>query len=483
MKNRKFIPVLLLILAVAAGFLGYRCYQQKLAYEAQFVYLNEVRYEKAAQKLDLSGQHLEDLESLKAFTDLKELDLRASRISADEYDQLKSWFPDTRILWDIPFQGDFYPMDTEELTITSLKAEDLARIGYFEGLKRVSAENCPDYQLLHQLREAYPQLQVRYGVPAGGENHSYDVKSLVMPGMEAESFAAVLPYFTELETVELTAPLAPAEQLLALMEAAPQVQFRWELELGGMVVNESTEKLDLTGIPMTVEQMDAALPYLPRLTYVDMTDCGISNEEMDALNRRYEDIQIVWTVTLGKRFRIRTDVTHFMPVNHNYYPSGDDLHNLRYCTEIIAIDVGHMRITNIDFVAYMPHLKYLMLCQTAISDLTPLTGLDELIYLELFMTVPEDLSPLVTLTALEDLNLHYVRGDPKIIAQMTWLKNLWWNNLEYYKLSYEDQQMLRDAIPDCNFNFTSGSSTGGGWRELPNYYAQRDIFGVEYMVG
>ena len=483
MKNRKLLSVLLLILAVAVGFQGYRCYQQKLAYEAQFVYLNEVRYEKAAQELDLSGQHLEDLESLKDFTDLKELDLRASRISAEEYEQLKSWFPDARILWDIPFQGDFYPMDTEELTITSLKEENLDRISYFEGLKRVSAENCPDYQLLHQLREANPQLQVSYCVPAGGENHSYDVKSLVLPGMEAESLAGVLPYFTELETVELTAPLAPAEQILALMEAAPQVQFRWELELGGMVVNESTEKLDLTGIPMTVEEMDAVLPYLLSLTYVDMTDCGISNEDMDALNRRYEDIQIVWTVTLGKRFRIRTDVTHFMPVNHNFYPSGDDLHNLRYCTEIIALDLGHMGVENIDFVAYMPHLKYLLMCETLVQDLTPLTGLTELVYLELFMNAFTDLSPLATLTALEDLNLHYVKGDPEPIAQMTWLKNLWWNNLERYKLTPEQQQMLRDAIPDCNFNFTSGSSTGGGWRELPNYYAQRDIFGVEYMVG
>ena len=131
----------------------------------------------------------------------------------------------------------------------------------------------------------------------------------------------------------------------------------------------------------------------------------------------------------------------------------------------------------------MPHLKYLLMCETLVRDLTPLTGLTELVYLELFMNAFTDLSPLATLTALEDLNLHYVKGDPEPIAQMTWLKNLWWNNLERYKLTPEQQQMLRDAIPDCNFNFTSGSSTGGGWRELPNYYAQRDIFGVEYMVG
>ena len=478
MKNRKFLPVLLLILAVAAGFLGYRCYQQKLAYEAQFVYLNEVRYEKAAQELDLSGQQLEDLESLKAFTDLKELDLRASRISAEEYEQLKSWFPDTRILWDIPFQGDFYPMDTEELTITSLKAEDLDRIGYFEGLKRVSAENCPDYPLLHQLREAYPQLQVSYCVPAGGENHSYDVKSLVLPGMEAESFAAVLPYFTQLETVELTAPLAPAEQLLALMEAAPQVQFRWELELGGMVVNESTEKLDLTGIPMTVEQMDAVLPYLPSLTYVDMTDCGISNEEMDALNRRYEDIKIVWTVDIGRIMRVKTDEIWFMPGKWNYWVGTRDVYNLRYCTDMICVDIGHMPVENCEWAAFMPHLKYLLVADTKITDLSPIAGLQELVFLEFFLTDVTDYSPLLELPALEDVNLHYTYGDYEIIKQLTWVKNIWWRNIN---LSEAQRQELRDAIPGAHFEFWSYGSTGKGWRKLQNYYDHRDIMGMYYM--
>lgn len=483
MKFRKIVLVLLLILAAVAAFWGYRSHQQKLAYAARYVCLAGVQYEKNATELDLSGKPLADLEDLKAFTGLKKLDLRGTQISAQDYETLKLWFTEAEILWDIPFQGSFYPTDTEELTVSSMTQEDLEQLAYFNNLKRVTAENCPDYPILHRLRLKNPDIQVSYTIPAAGADYSYDTKSLVLPGLEAEALIPVLPYFTELETVELTAPMAPFDQIQALMDAVPQVQFSWNLEVAGIPVNQNTETLDLTGIPMTVEEMDAVLPYLLSLTYVDMTDCGISNEDMDALNRRYEDIQIVWTVTLGKRFRIRTDVTHFMPVNHNFYPSGDDLHNLRYCTEIFALDLGHMGVENIDFVAYMPHLKYLLMCETLVRDLTPLTGLTELVYLELFMNEFTDLSPLATLTALEDLNLHYVKGDPEPIAQMTWLKNLWWNNLERYKLTPEQQQMLRDAIPDCNFNFTSGSSTGGGWRELPNYYAQRDIFGVEYMVG
>jgi hypothetical protein len=239
----------------------------------------------------------------------------------------------------------------------------------------------------------------------------------------------------------------------------------------------------LTGIPMTVEEMDAVLPYLLNLTYVDMTDCGISNEEMEALNNRYEDIKIVWTVILGKNYRMRTDATFFHPVQFNYYPKGDELYNLRYCHDIIMLDVGHMPINNCEFVAFMPHLKYLILAESGVHDLTPLTGLKELVFLELFIMQIDDLSPLVTLTALEDLNLHYTSGDPNIIAQMTWLKNLWWNHVDHLHLTWAQMQMLREAIPGCNFDFECGSSTGGIWRTLPNYYAQRDAAGTYYMHG
>jgi hypothetical protein len=99
------------------------------------------------------------------------------------------------------------------------------------------------------------------------------------------------------------------------------------------------------------------------------------------------------------------------------------------------------------------------------------------------MTSIRDFSPLVTLTGLEDLNLCYTRGDPEIIAQMTWLKNLWWGYWEKVDLSNSTMNMLRDALPDCNCCFMTQSSTGMGWRELPNYYAQRDAFGVHYMAG
>ena len=453
------------------------------AYRTRFVSVDGIRYEKNITSIDLSGRPVGDLNQLQALENLGEIDLRGTGLSCDEYEQVKSWFPQAEILWQIPFQGTYYPTQTETLTLTFLTEDDLAVIPYFTALKTVNGEQCPDYKNLHLLRQTCPDLDVTYRVPVGTETVGYDIRELTLAGAEVEELAAVLPFLTELESVKLTAPLAPVDQLTSLAAEFSYLRFSWELELAGFTLNDQTETLDLTGIPLTVEEMDAVLPYLPKLTFVDMTDCGISNEEMDALNARYEDVKIVWTVTLGRGYRIRTDITAFMPAKYDYYPSGNDLENLRYCHDMVAIDLGHRSVSNCEFAAYMPHLKYLILAETCVRDLTPLTGLTELVYLELFLNGRLDLTPLTTLTALEDLNLHFTQGDPEIVAQMTWLKNLWWGHVQERALTREQQKMLREAIPDCNFNFRDSSSTGEGWRDLPNYFAQRDLFGMHYMKG
>ena len=474
MKQRKFTPVVLIVLAAAICMAAAGC----AAVQNTHATINDTAYEKEIESLDLSGQPLEDLSALQQFTCLKQLDLRDTGLTAAEYEQVKAWFPEAEILWDIPFQGQFYPMDTTELTVTSLSDEDLASLDYFTQLKSVSGENCPDYPQLHALRTQRPDVQVTYTIPAGGEQYSYDTTELVLPGEDAESLMELLTYFTELKTVELTAPLAPIDQILALREKFPQVTFSWHLELAGFPVDEFTETLDLTGIPMTVEEMDAVLPYLLSLTYVDMTDCGISNEEMDALNRRYENIKIVWTVDIGNIMRVKTDETWFMPGKWNYWVTTEDVYNLRYCTDMICVDIGHMRVDNCEWVRYMPKLKYLLLADTLISDISPIAGLEELVFLEIFLTDVTDYTPLLELPALEDLNIHYTYGDPNIIKQLTWVNNIWWRNI---RLTEEERQMLRDALPETHFEFWCKASTGAGWRKLQNYYDHRDVMGMFYM--
>ena len=91
--------------------------------------------------------------------------------------------------------------------------------------------------------------------------------------------------------------------------------------------------------------------------------------------------------------------------------------------------------------------KYLVLADTSISDLTPLENHENLIFLELFLTRVKDYSPLTTCRALEDLNLCYTNGDPAPIAEMTWLKRLWWSGC------WLARETLRDELTDTYTEF------------------------------
>lgn len=471
-KTRIFmIPALLLaVLILCAGLLGIPAYRDRYVPEVDAAAQAEIT------RLDLSGKPIGSIGALRQHSRLEWLDLRGSGVTVAQYKTLRRWFPDCEILWDIPFQGRYYPMNTQELTIDTLSQRDLALLDYFPELKRIQARNCTDYEMLSSLRSARPELDVIYGISLGGRTFSREVTQLTVPAQWAAELSRVIPWFENLESVTLTDCWGEMEAVQSLREAFPDLSITWRFSFRGLALEESTEKLDLTGIPMTVEETEALLAHLPCLTYVDMTDCGISNEEMEEMNLRHEDVKIVWTVKLGGWFRIRTDATWFMPVKYDYYPEGNELENLKYCHDIIALDIGHMDIYSCEFVAYMPKLKYLLMADTKISDLTPLTGLQELVYLELFLTHVTDCTPLLTITTLEDLNLCYTVGDPVTISQMTWLKNLWWTNCW-------GQYILTQTLTETHLEFASPSSTGNGWRELPNYYAQRDIFGMRYMKG
>ena len=221
------------------------------------------------------------------------------------------------------------------------------------------------------------------------------------------------------------------------------------------------------------------MSYLPDAEQVFLGKCGLDNEELAALRERErENYKVVWTVQLGKKLTARTDATTFMPVReHVYYFLDDDAYNLRYCEEMLCVDVGHMGLTNIDFVSGMPHLQFLILAHNGqLQDISPISSCKELIFLELDWSAVKDFSPLVGCTSLEDLNigLTYPSVDP--LMQMTWLKNLW-------MVERGGGYQLSQALPDTKIVATANATVGAGWRNLPNYYKMRDMLGMEYMKG
>ena len=411
--------------------------------------------------------------------DAEVLDLRGTGISAEHYEAVRAALPDCEIQWDVPFQGSFYPEDTTELTISHLSDGDLAALAYFPSLTHVDAGACRDYDRLLALRAQMPSCDVEYQVTLGQESYPENTATLTFSQADGDELLEKLQYLPDLESVYFIQPDMPPETLLALRENYPKVSFTWEKDIFGETYKDDVTELDFSGRTLEgVEELEAVLAYFPSLEKVDLCGCGIDNETMAAYRDRVrEQYKVVWSVEVGK-LTVRTDDTTFMPTKYKRFVTEGQLANLVYCEDMIVVDVGHKPIENLDWLYGMPHLQFLILADTRVSDITPIGSLKELIYLELFKSPAiHDYSPLTGCTALQDVNVAYTNGDAAVFAQMPWLKHLWVNCTN---ITPEARQLLTDTLTDTVIEFDSGWHMGNGWRDLDNYYIMRDLLEMPY---
>lgn len=487
------------------------------------------------------SQHYLMIDSQLYSKDAQTLDLRGEKISIKQYERFRENLPDCDIVWNVPFQEGYYPEDTRKLTITRLSEKDIEVLDYLTELETIDASGCTDYDLLLSLQDRRPEIDIRYGIQLGGSSYdpdtreleltaiadkelsrlgylehletivingsenmqdftnlqSYckeqglalririgetlvdnDVRSLTVSGMETADFF-VLTLLPDLQELHIENPNAPMEILEYVQEAVPELALTWSQEICGSTYSHTETEIDISGNPVeNLDDIEWRMDYFPHLQKLIMSDCGIDNETMAEFRERHrEDYKVVWTVQLGDKLTARTDDTTFMPVRENvFYFQDHESVNLKYCEDMVCIDVGHMSIHDISFVEYMPNLKYLILAHTEVRDITPLENCKNLVFLELDWSTVRDFTPLLGCTALEDLNVGKTYPDLVPIAQMTWLKNLWMVGRSGG--AYEVTQ----ALTNTKIVLSGSATVAGGWRELPNYYAMRDLLEMPYMT-
>lgn len=409
------------------------------------------------------------------------LDLRGKEISREHYDSLRQQLPECELAWDVPFQGDYLPEDTAELRISALSEEDVEMLSYLPQLTRVEAEGCTDYANLMALRERYPELKVTYNVVIGEKNYPHITAKLIFDGDEPEAAELLekLQYLPKVKTVHFVQPETAAEDLLRLRERYPDITITWDKDVLGQTFADDVTELDFSGTPLeSVDELEALMEYFPDLEKLILSDCGLDNEYMAAYRDRVrEHYKVVWTVVCG-RITIRTDAESVMSYKYNVFDLYDkELENLKYCEDMICVDLGHNSLRSCDWAAYMPKLKYLILAHNNhFTDISGVANCKELVYLEIGWTSLRDLTPLLGCTALEDINMKHVYCDADVIVQMPWLKNVFWSGCP--SRNYE---MLAGALPDTYVLLTEEYWNTKHWRQLDNYFAQRDVLGMWYM--
>lgn len=311
-----------------------------------------------------------------------------------------------------------------------------------------------------------------------GTTYSAETTSLTLTF--ADGLADAIPCLPRLETVHFLQPECAPETLTQLRQDFPGITFTWEKEVFGTTYPDSVTEIDLSGIPMEdVTEAEALMGYFPNLEKLIMCDCGIDNETMAAFrDRAREQYKVVWSIQI-RTLTVRTDETTFMPVKHDVFLFDNYTHDLVYLEDLIVLDLGHMPIYNIDFVRGMPHLQYLIVADTMIRDIEAIADHKELVYLEIFKLNIDDYTPLLSCTALEDLNIAQTAGDPAVLAQMPWLKNLW---MVQCGVSDENRQLLTESLTNTRIEFDLGWTQGDNWRTLENYYKMRDLLEMPYNV-
>lgn len=479
MKKKSIVLICVLIcFALVAAFLGSTYYHR-----ATYIRLGEETFRRDITAFTLTPELLPEVSSLQELENLTQLDARGVKLTVEEYEALRSALPGCRILWNVPFQGAYLSEDTAELTLQTLSAADLPGIAYLPALKTVHAENCEDHEALLALKDAYPALEVHYTVTVGGTDYPEDTTSLTVQDADAAEVRTALNFLPLLEQVSFTGTAPDNEAIYQLMCDFPEVRFHWDLTVFGIETENTATELILSGIPMEdTAEVEAFLKYFPDLQRVEMCDCGIPSEEMDALSKRWPDIRFVWTVRIG-RGTVRTDITGYIPWKFGYsagFPLYDkDCTELKYCVDLLCLDLGHMKVSDLSFLEYMPKLKYLIVGELPCPDFSPITYCQELIYLEIFNVTFPNQEILLELPKLQDLNMGSTKVyGTEVLKQMTWLKRLW---LAGTGLTFAQYDELVAALPDTQVVMHIPHSTAGGWRQHQNYYDMRDLLGMFYM--
>ena len=470
----------------------------------------------------------EDVATLDYFTRLKTVEAQ----KCTDYPQLAALTarrPEVTVEYAVTIDGREYPQDTAVVSISGITEEEINLLTYLPELTAVTAVGCRTPEQMTRLRDFCQEKGLSFGLRFGTKTYPDTVEELDVTGV-TDGELELLQLLPELKTLHLKNPEADPETVAQLRSTYPKADISWEVEIAGVSFPDDTKEVDLSAVlesstaqtttataagtqtavgaqtttktqtttgaatgtqstketqstapavTLNLEDLEKKMSYLSDAKQVFLGKCGLDNEELAALRERVRDsYKLVWTVQLGKKLTARTDDTTFMPVReHVYYFLDEDAYNLRYCEDMLCVDVGHMGLTNIDFVKGMPHLQILILAHNGqLQDISPISSCKELIFLELDWSAVKDFTPLVGCTSLEDLNIGLTYPSVEPLMQMTWLKNLW-------MVDRGGAYQLSQALPDTKIVSSADVTVGAGWRNLPNYYKMRDMLGMEYMRG
>lgn len=262
------------------------------------------------------------------------------------------------------------------------------------------------------------------------------------------------------------------------------------VEAFGLSIDTNATVLDFDAAGVQVDDaqvLSTLVEQLPQLQEVLMFDSKLPRKDMEWLFDAYPNVFFGWTLRFDIH-TVRTDATAFSTLHRSQitnkrddYHTTNELSQLRMCTRLKALDLGHNKLTDLSFLSGLTELRVLIISPNyGITDLSPLSVLTSLEYLEAFSTNVTDVSPLSSLANLRDLNLSCSDQlrDISPLYDLPALERFWCGRS---KIPDEQVQTMSELHPDCHVDDES-LPTRGGWREHPHYDVIYAMFRAgEYM--
>jgi Leucine-rich repeat (LRR) protein len=456
-----------------------------------------------ATTLDQSNQNLTDadLSALSIQTQLTTLDLRGNNLSVAAVEQLKAALPNCDIAWSIPLGSTRFDSTSVSLALPAdTKAEELTNLKLFPALTSVDATAINAYDALKAIQLELTNCKINWNVDVLGQSYPADTASLDLKSAtisDAAALAAALSGFIKLESVDLTGQQLSAETIATLTSALSETQFLYSVDLFGKTVDAGATEADISDIDVgSVEAVSQKVALLPNLTKLVMCNCGLSDEQMEQLMAAHPTVKFVWIVKVGG-WELRTNIKAFSKGNRKTFEGGEyvkgktnftseDIAPLKYCTDLIALDLGHgSRIDDLSVLQYLPKLRFLILAMNRLTSIEDLKYCPDLEYLEIFQNTIGDWSPLLSLKKLTHLNCSTNYGkdedgkrtypDYTVLKQMPQLQRVWVIRCGLSDAQYED---LSAALPNAVINSSGTHSTSNGWRDNDLYREMQGLFNL-----
>ena len=127
---------------------------------------------------------------------------------------------------------------------------------------------------------AYPTVSeiTLFGRSYAQDITEFSLSSDELTGLEHDEIYSdirkALKFFNSLKSVDLTAAGLELDEMIALKDIYPDIDFIWTVKLCGKEVSSEETELDISGIEITdIEDFKKHIKALDNLNYIDMCDC------------------------------------------------------------------------------------------------------------------------------------------------------------------------------------------------------------------